>query len=232
MTNISSNYCLAFEGSNPSLTHFDVRRIICIGRNYSEHAKEMGHDPERSVPFFFYKPLTSLFPVNPNKAQGRVWSMPHYSQNVHHELEVAIAIGGKVTALNPEQQIIGAGIALDMTCRDTQQQAKALKQPWATAKGFDHAAPVSTLFQADWQTLQQMGDFTLTKNGQEVQRGNIAQMIWPIPELLLELNKFTQLDKGDLILTGTPAGVGAVNKGDILRAEISQKDCLLEITIQ
>ncbi|MDZ7925280.1 MAG: fumarylacetoacetate hydrolase family protein [Marinagarivorans sp.] len=231
MTNTLPNDCLDFNGNNPSLTYFRVRRIICIGRNYSEHAKEMGHDPEREAPFFFYKPLTSLFPVSPNNAQSRAWSMPHYSQNVHHELEVAIAIGGKVTGNNPEQRIIGAGIALDMTCRDVQQQAKALKQPWATAKGFDHAAPVSPLFETDWIKLQQIGDFTLTKNGHEVQRGNIAQMIWPIPALLLELSRFTQLDKGDLILTGTPAGVSAVNKGDVLRAAISQQNCALEIEI-
>lgn len=213
---------------NNNEARYNVRRIICIGRNYAEHAKEMGHNPSEAPPFFFYKPLTALCdasePIN--------WTLPAYSQNVHYELEVAIAIGKKTTSNNPEQAIFACGLSLDMTCRDTQQQAKAAGRPWATAKGFDHSAPCSALHTISWEELKHLGDFTLYKNQQQVQQGNVNQMVWPIPELLIELSKYTQLDDGDLILTGTPAGVGPVVEGDQLEAKIDGLPCTMTINIQ
>lgn len=232
MTVTSSFATLAYTGNHNTGKTYNVRRIICLGRNYAEHAKEMGHDPSEAPPFFFYKPTTALLAIVAKPDTGTAWEMPHYSSEVHHELELAIAIGKKVTAKNPEQGIIAAGIALDMTCRDIQQQAKQAGRPWETAKGFDHSAPCSTLFHSNWADLQKLGDFTLTKNTHEVQRGNIHQMIWSIPALLTELLKFTALDNGDLILTGTPAGVGPVKSGDELLAKIEGTNCQLHLKIK
>lgn len=224
------------------LAHYPIRRIICIGRNYADHAKEMGQvfiagTNKEAPPFFFYKPLTALYPVTASSPEPQLWPKPNYSQNIHHELEVCVAIGHKIS-LNQSNQIndmnnaiAGAGIALDMTCRDTQKTAKEGGRPWATAKGFDYSAPCSALMACDWQGLQKTPDFALYKNNQRVQHGNIGDMIWPIPDLLAELSLFTQLDVGDLILTGTPAGVGPAIKGDTLKAELINTPCHFEITV-
>ena len=202
--------------SDRGATPFYVRRIICIGRNYAEHAKEMGHQPDEAPPFFFYKPITALV----DASNGCTLNLPAYSQNVHHELELSIAIGQTVTPDSLSDAVAGFGLALDMTCRDTQQQAKSNGRPWDTAKGFDHSAPCSSLKAAGWEELQQLGEFQLTNNGKVVQSGRHQDMIWPIPQLLNELQKYTQLDYGDLILTGTPAGVAAVESGDQLVANL------------
>jgi fumarylpyruvate hydrolase len=220
-------YSLPLNTGNEK-SFYPVRRIICIGRNYAEHAKEMGHNPNDAPPFFFYKPLTALR----DASQAIDWKLPAYSQNVHYELELAIAIGNKVTNTNPESGICAAGLSLDMTCRDIQQNAKALGRPWETAKGFDHSAPCSTLHAADWTAIKTLGDFSLYHNNKRVQRGNIKEMIWPIPELLKQLLAFTELDYGDLILTGTPAGVGQVTTGDRLHAKIEGLACDIDMNIE
>lgn len=207
---------------------FYIRRIICIGRNYEDHAIEMGHKPNEAPPFFFYKPLTAL--CSPEKLTR--WPMPRYSDTVHHELEVSIAIGKTPTKNSPEDCIIGFGVALDMTCRDIQKAAKSAGRPWDTAKGFDYSAPCSELMKGNWQSLAEHPEFSLTKNQQQVQKGNIHNMIWPIPALLAQLQKFTELGAGDLILTGTPAGVGEVNPGDILEATLKGTKATLKLTIE
>lgn len=236
---------------NQQLGHYPVRRLICIGRNYAEHAQEMGQKyikgtTTQQPPFFFYKPVTALFCTNAASClRPSKWTKPTFSQNVHHEIEIFIAIGNKVTRSdldltddsnsNSSQSlnaaIIGAGIALDMTCRDTQQIAKDNGRPWAAAKGFDHSAPCSGLMECNWASLQNTPEFALYKNNQRVQHGNINHMIWPIPALLKELSRFTQLDVGDIILTGTPAGVGPVHKGDTLKAELINTPCQFELII-
>lgn len=206
---------------------FYIRRIICIGRNYEDHAIEMGHKPNEAPPFFFYKPLTALC----STAELACWPMPRYSDTVHYELEVSIAIGKTPTKSTPEDSIVGFGIALDMTCRDVQKAAKSAGRPWATAKGFDFSAPCSDLIKGDWPTLSKTPRFSLTKNDELVQQGNIHNMIWPIPGLLAQLQEFTALGAGDLILTGTPAGVGKVHSGDILKAVIEGTDTKLSVTV-
>ena len=219
-------YSLPLKNDSNNNRYF-VRRIICIGRNYAEHAREMGHNPEEAPPFFFYKPLTALC----DASKPIKWKLPTYSRNVHYELEVAIAINKEVTSTNPESAILAAGLSLDMTCRDIQQLSKAAGRPWATAKGFDHSAPCSTLQAIDWTGLKKLGDFSLRQNNKQVQLGNIAEMVWSIPELITELSLYTQLDYGDLILTGTPAGVGAVAAGDKLEANIDGMSCAISIDI-
>lgn len=209
---------LPFTQPNSSgTTGYAVRRIICIGRNYAEHAKEMGHAPNEAPPFFFYKPITALSYAG----LGLSLPLPAYSHNVHHELELLIAIGEPPNKEAPETAISAYGLALDMTCRDTQTDAKTAGRPWDTAKGFDQSAPCSALVFAGWDDVQKLDVFNLQKNGETVQTGHIKEMIWPIPELLKQVMQYTQLDYGDIILTGTPAGVGAVVPGDTLRASIS-----------
>lgn len=206
-------YSLPLHDNNHESPYY-VRRLICIGRNYAEHAKEMGHDPKEAPPFFFYKPLTALC----DASQPIAWKLPAYSGNVHYELEVTVAIGSRVTASSPESAICGVGLALDMTCRDIQQSCKSQGRPWETAKGFDHSAPCSALHARSWEEINNLGNFSLLKNEEIAQQGAIEQMIWSIPELLIQLSQYTQLDEGDLILTGTPSGVGSVAPGDQLRA--------------
>lgn len=222
--------------SADAIEPYAVRRIICIGRNYEEHAKEMGHAPNEAPPFFFYKPITALLPAGIHgttyAAGESPFQLPHYSQNIHHELELAIAIGHKPNEDAPEQAILGCGLALDMTCRDTQAESKKGGRPWDTAKGFDYSAPCSDLIAMNWNEIEALGDFTLTHNEQCVQKGNITQMIWPIPQLITEVMRSTQLDYGDIILTGTPAGVGAVNKGDTLKAYCDDERLTLNLNIE
>ncbi|HEY7771710.1 MAG TPA: fumarylacetoacetate hydrolase family protein [Marinagarivorans sp.] len=220
-------YSLPLHDKNNKVP-YHVRRLICIGRNYAEHAKEMGHEPAEAPPFFFYKPLTALC----NASQPVEWTLPAYSHNVHYELEVSVAIGSQVTASSPESAICGIGLALDMTCRDIQQTCKAQGRPWETAKGFDFSAPCSALHSRSWQEINSLGKFSLLNNGKPVQQGTIKDMIWSIPELLRQLSEFTELDEGDLILTGTPAGVGQVQPGDQLRATFEGLACELAIDIK
>ena len=195
----------------------------------------MGHAPNEAPPFFFYKPITALLPAGLHgtlHAEGESpFALPHYSQNIHHELELAIAIGQKPNEWAPEQAIAGCGLALDMTCRDTQTDSKKAGRPWDTAKGFDYSAPCSDLIAMSWSDIEALGDFTLTNNGERVQKGNITEMIWPIPQLITEVMRYTQLGYGDIILTGTPAGVGRVTQGDRLKAYCNDDRLTLNLTI-
>lgn len=196
---------------------FGVVRIICIGRNYAEHAIEMGHDPKSEPPFFFFKPITAL------NVSGR-FSLPHYSNNVHYELELVLALtsGGKNLDEQQAKQCVGGfAVGLDMTCRDTQQQAKQAGRPWELAKGFDESAPCSPIASGTFDDIQAIGEMTLTRNEQRVQQGHWQDMVWQPVELLQYLSRLIELQPGDLIYTGTPAGVGPVHAGDRLEAKIA-----------
>jgi fumarylpyruvate hydrolase len=195
----------------PIQARFAVRRILCLGRNFAEHAREMGHNPAESEPFFFCKPLTSLVcPQGPSH-----WRMPCDSQLVHHELEPVLALAGPVDPAQPWQAVAAVGLGLDMTKRDLQRQAKQQGRPWILAKGFDQSAVISPLMPVEPDRLDR--DFWLDSNGRRVQTGRLEQMILSVPALLQFVSSHTQLGAGDLIMMGTPAGVGPVAVGDRLQ---------------
>ena len=219
------NYSLPIVASEQQ---FSVNKIICIGRNYAEHAREMGHDPEREPPFFFFKPQSAL------AQNGDDFIYPDFSQQVEHEIELVIAIGksgAKISAADAADYVFGFGIGLDMTCRDLQKAAKQQGRPWELAKGFDGSAPCTAIQPGSLADLEQFGDLVLTRNGQEVQRGNWRDMVWSIPELIVEVSRFIKLEAGDLIFTGTPAGVGPVNIGDKLIARLDGLSQTLQLHI-
>lgn len=209
------NYSLPILGEPDK--HFSVHKIICIGRNYADHAREMGHDPEREPPFFFFKPQSALAQNNTE------FIYPHFSQQVEHEIELVIAIGKPGTQISPadaESYVFGFAVGLDMTCRDIQKEAKKMGRPWELAKGFDGSAPCTAIQRGSLDELKEYGDLVLTRNGEEVQRGDWRDMVWPIPELIAEVSRYIKLETGDLIFTGTPAGVGEVKPGDKLSATL------------
>lgn len=204
------------HNGEPLQHDFQVVRIICIGRNYAEHAREMGHDPKQTLPMFFFKPLTAL-------ATSGQFTLPDYSQEVHHELEMVVAIGQGGRRLAPEdagQCVAGFALGLDMTCRDVQRQAKKDGAPWELAKGFDGSAPCTPIVSGTLSEIEHFGNMTLTNNGEVVQRGHWREMVWSVSELISQVSKRVALVPGDLIFTGTPAGVGPVVAGDCLVAEM------------
>ncbi len=197
---------------------FPVHRIYCVGRNYAEHAKEMGHS-EREAPFFFMKPADAVLPV----ADDSVGEMPYPSrtQDLHHEIELVVALksGGKnILAADAVKHIFGYAVGLDMTRRDLQGEAKKQGRPWSTGKGFDYSAPISSIHPSS--DLKTSGSIQLAVNGQARQQGDIAQLIWTIAETIENLSTYFELRAGDLIFTGTPAGVAAVVKGDVLEGSV------------
>jgi len=211
-----------------SADEFSVNKIICIGRNYAEHAREMGHDPVREPPFFFFKPQSAL------AQNGEAFRYPDFSRQVEHELELVIAIGKsgtKIPATDAGNFVFGFAIGLDMTCRDIQKEAKKSGRPWELAKGFDGSAPCTAIQRATLHDLEQYGELVLTRNGNEVQRGNWRDMVWPIPELIAEVSRYIKLEAGDLIFTGTPAGVGPVQIGDELIARLEGFSQILTVQI-
>jgi fumarylpyruvate hydrolase len=220
------NYILPIAGEPNN--HFSAQKIICIGRNYAEHAREMGHDPDREPPFFFFKPQSAL------AQNGDDFIYPHFSQQVEHEIELVVAIGKsgyKIPRENAADYVFGFAVGLDMTCRDIQKEAKKMGRPWELAKGFDGSAPCTAIQRGALTDLEQYGDLVLTRNGEEVQRGNWRDMVWSIPELIAEVSHYIKLEAGDLIFTGTPAGVGQVNSGDILCATLEGSTLKLTLTV-
>ncbi|MFT3989134.1 fumarylacetoacetate hydrolase family protein [Aestuariivirga sp.] len=183
-----------------------VHRIYCVGRNYDEHVKEMGGVAGRDPPFFFTKPADALV------TDGR-FPYPPSSHDVHHEIELVVALG-------PDLKPFAYGVGLDMTRRDLQAEAKKLARPWDTAKGFDHSAPISPLVLAEDTGHLQAGAITLDVNGVRRQTGDLSQMIWSVSETIAALAGLFELKPGDLIFTGTPAGVAAVKTGDVLLGHI------------
>lgn len=196
---------------------FPVRRIFCVGRNYAEHAREMGHDPSREAPFFFMKPADCLL------ESGGILPYPPQTQDLHHEIElvVALAEGGRdIPESEAQAKIYGYAVGLDMTRRDLQGAAKKAGRPWEAGKAADHAAPCGTIHPAATVGHPDSGRIWLTVNGTPRQEGDLNQLIWSVPEVIAHLSALFELKSGDLIYTGTPAGVGAVVAGDVLRGGI------------
>ena len=195
---------------------FPVRRVYCVGRNYAEHAREMGHDPDREPPFFFMKPADALV------SDGR-FPYPPGTSDVHHEIELVVALGQGGRDIPVERAldcVWGYAVGLDMTRRDRQAEAKKAGRPWDVAKGFDASAPVSPLVPASRIGHPSRGAIWLDVNGARRQEGDLAQLIWRIDETIAYLSGLFHLAPGDLIFTGTPSGVGAVQRGDRLHGHV------------
>ena len=195
---------------------FPVRRIYCVGRNYAEHAKEMGFS-ERELPFFFCKPADAVVPVAAN-ANGKV-AFPPSSENVHHEIELVVAIGkgGKdIPVAQANAHVFGYAVGLDMTRRDLQFALRDKGRPWELGKAFDQSAPIAHIHPVAETGILEQAAIWLKVNGTERQRSDIAELIWSVPEIISNLSEYFTLEPGDLIFTGTPEGVGKVQKGDIL----------------
>ncbi|CTQ75242.1 fumarylacetoacetate hydrolase family protein [Roseibium alexandrii] len=191
---------------------FPVRRVYCIGRNYAAHAVEMGHDPDKEPPFFFQK--------NPdNLNTSSTFPYPPKSDDVHHEIELAVALksGGRNLPVNKAlDHVFGYAVSLDMTRRDLQGNAKKMGRPWEIGKAFEKSAPITPIVPAaDCGHLSE-GKIQLTVNGDLRQEGDLNQMIWKVPEMISYLSEYFELAPGDVIQTGTPAGVGPVVRGDKL----------------
>ena len=195
---------------------FPVGRIFCIGRNYAAHAVEMGHDPDREPPFFFLKSADSIL-------TGATMPYPAATCDLHHEVEMVVALskGGRdIPESAAPDHVWGYGIGLDMTRRDLQSEAKKLGRPWEIAKSFENSAPCGPLVPVALIGHPVAGAITLDVNGKRRQEGDLNQMIWKVPEIIAVLSRFFTLRPGDIIMTGTPAGVGAVGRGDLLVAHI------------
>ena len=198
-------------------SRFPVNRIYCIGRNYKEHAIEMGHS-DRDPPFFFQKPSNAIVDTN---IQATI-PYPPMTNDVHHEAELVVAIGKQGLGIKQKdamQHIYGYAIGADLTRRDLQSQAKKQGRPWAVAKGFDYSAPCGPIVPKDDIELQNNAKISLSVNGEMKQNSTIDHMIWSIPEMISILSQYFRLKPGDLIFTGTPAGVGAINIGDEIKIE-------------
>ena len=200
-----------------SADRFPVRRIFCVGRNYADHAREMGHDPDREPPFFFTKPADAVL------TDGADLPYPPATSDLHHEAELVVALGaggadiapGDATAL-----IWGYAAGNDFTRRDLQAQAKKAGRPWDMAKGFDLSAACGPLHRADLAGPMDRGRMQLLVNGDIRQDTDLSQMIWPVADIISHLSGLVRLAPGDVIFTGTPAGVGAVLRGDVVEVRI------------
>jgi fumarylpyruvate hydrolase len=205
---------LAIAGSD---RFFPVHRIYCVGRNFADHAIEMGHDPDREPPFFFQKNPDSLVPG------GNDFPYPPASSDVHHEIELVVALGRGGADIPVEEamtHVFGYAVGLDMTRRDLQAQAKKAGRPWEVAKAFEASAPCGPIVPAADVPEIGRGRIWLAVNGETRQDGDLSQMIWKVPEMISYLSGLFTLQPGDLIFAGTPAGVGAVKRGDAMTGGI------------
>jgi fumarylpyruvate hydrolase len=209
---------LTFEPVPPVLAptttgeSFPVRRLFCIGRNYAAHAREMGKDPDREPPFFFTSWAESVVP------DGSTIAYPQATSNYHHEVELVIAIGRSGRAVSEAgalDLVYGYAVGLDMTRRDLQFVARDAGRPWDVAKNVEQSKPLGPIRPAAGFDPSS-GAITLTVNGVTRQTGDLADLIWSVPEVIAHLSGFYRLEPGDLIYTGTPAGVGPVVQGDVL----------------
>ena len=196
---------------------FPVHRIYCVGRNYAEHAIEMGHDPNREAPFFFQKNPDTLVP------SGGTFPYPDASKDVHHELEMVVALksgGNHIAQDKALGHVFGYAVGLDMTRRDLQGEAKKLGRPWEVGKAFESAAPCSEIVPVSAIGHPAQGAVWLEVNGEPRQKGDLNQLIWKVPEMIAYLSGLFELRAGDLIFSGTPAGVGPVKRGDVLHGGV------------
>jgi fumarylpyruvate hydrolase len=203
---------LAVQGSS---ARFPLRRVFCVGRNYAAHAREMGNDPDREPPFFFMKPADAVVPA------AGVVPYPAATSDLHHEVEMVVALSGGGSDIDPADAlglVWGYGVGLDLTLRDVQAVAKQMSRPWDFSKGFDASAPCSALRPAaSGGHPPESTRVALEVNGAVRQEGTLDQMIWPLPDIISHISRFVALAPGDLIFTGTPAGVGALQPGDQVR---------------
>lgn len=203
---------------------FPVHRIYCVGRNYAAHAREMGKDPEREAPFFFAKPADAIVPNHATIAY------PSRTNNLHHEIELVVALGKggrNIAAAQALDHVYGYAVGNDLTRRDLQSEAKDKGRPWDTGKGFDRSAAISAIRPAAQCGHPQKGRIWLSVNGELRQQGDLAELIWSVPEVIAELSTLFELAPGDLIYTGTPAGVGAVKAGDRLEGGVEGLETLV-----
>jgi fumarylpyruvate hydrolase len=206
---------VAIAGSDDE---FPVNRVYCVGRNYADHAREMGHDPDREPPFFFAKAPENLVAASALDGGGK-FPYPSQTKDVHHEIEMVVALakgGADIAEKDALSCVWGYGVGIDMTRRDLQGEAKKLGRPWDVGKAFDHAAPIGRLHPVSEVGHPAKGRVWLEVNGARRQEGDLNQLIWNIPETISYLSGLFTLRPGDLIYSGTPAGVGPVVKGDVL----------------
>jgi len=200
-----------------STSRFPVRRIFCVGRNYPEHSREMGEKNLRAPPFFFAKPADAVI------ENGSIVPFPPRTANFHHEIELIAALraGGRdIRVDDAPGSVFGYAVGIDLTRRDVQALSKKEGKPWDTAKGFDHSAPITAIVPVETIGHPARARIWLEVNGALRQNGDIAEMIWTVPEIIAELSSWFELAPGDLIFTGTPAGVGKLNPGDRIRGGV------------
>jgi fumarylpyruvate hydrolase len=223
-----SDYCLAppprpcvpIHGSDRV---FAVHRIYCVGRNYAEHAREMGAS-ERDKPFFFCKPADAVVPLGPDAAGI---PFPGETGDLQHEVELVVALGQGGYRISPAEApdlVWGYAVGLDMTRRDLQASMKSAGRPWEIGKAFDGSAPIGALRQKSEVATAGRGSIWLDVNGTRRQQGDLSQMIWNVAEILSQLSVYFRLEPGDLVFTGTPAGVGRLVPGDVIEAGVDGVD--------
>ena len=195
---------------------FPVRRVYCIGRNYAAHAVEMGHDPDREPPFFFQKNPNNLDPSGE-------FPYPKHSNDVHHEVELAVMLksgGDDIPVGNSLDHVYGYALSLDMTRRDLQGAQKKMGRPWEIGKAFERSAPVGAIHTVEKVGHLDQGRIELKVNNKITQEGDLNQMIWKVPEMISYLSEYFTLEAGDVILSGTPSGVGPVQRGDVMEITV------------
>lgn len=205
---------------------YPVRRIHCVGRNYAAHIREMGFDPEREPPFFFAKPADAIVP------NGATIRYPLATQNFAYEIELVVAIGKRGVNIPREaalDHVFGYAVGLDMTRRDLQLAARDRGRPWEPGKAFDESAPITALHPANRIGHPEAGRIWLKVNGETKQSADLRQLVWPVPDIVAYLSQLYELHPGDLIYTGTPEGVGPVQRGDEMRGGVEGLD---ELTIR
>jgi fumarylpyruvate hydrolase len=202
---------------------FPVRRVYCIGRNYAAHSIEMGGDPDRESPFFFQK--------NPdNLDDSGEFPYPVKSSDVHHEIELVVALksgGVNISVDNALEHVYGYAVGIDMTRRDLQDEMKQTRRPWEIGKAFERSAPIGPIIPASEIGHLNSGSISLKVNNDQRQQGDLNQMIWKVPEMIAYLSEYFEIAAGDLIMSGTPAGVGPVVRGDVMLAAIEGIDELV-----
>lgn len=200
-----------------SSARFPIRRVFCVGRNYAAHAREMGNDPVREEPFFFMKPADAVVP-----AEAEI-PFPPATNDLHHEVEMVVALasgGADIAPADALSRVWGYGVGLDLTRRDIQAVAKDMRRPWDFAKGFDASAPCSALRPVSEVGHPHDARIWLEVNGAVTQDGTLSEMIWPVADIIAHISRFVTLAPGDLIFTGTPAGVGPLQAGDRVKGAV------------